>query len=870
MPRQNISQTLIGPSIANFGSAQQIRRSNRSRFNRKNIDINLLSSLKTENQLEENQASKQIEKYKPIDITLPALISSPTLKLGSFEIQECKDYNLLNSDKLEFLFSKFNVFVHEKIKIDNSNIQQFKSEYYSDPLNRINKNIELFHHSCIINKLSNNNFSTLVINENVALDYLPFYKYSLHNIFENSSYDIVELSILDSQSNFEFMVQQDIGFYPLEEGNSKFHAYAITPLGISKILDNQRDKYDLLKDCKIGYFSRPLFYHNTFISTAKNLWYSFYRVTSKWEKVYCINLGFEIQKKEQMRQICRLVNCFNDDFFYNGILGVNLPHIDSLIKNQIFHPIIKKRYPKLSKGAIGLNVTQQNIINDCVKAEYSSVLIFEDDVKLPLNYFTVLDKLFNKYNDIDILYLGFSNNEPSIVLDVIDNINGYEILRAKNILRKVKIGGFFGVYLSKKALKIYQTKFNPIQDISDVWLCNLAFNIDLELNDQMKKSNHNLNVLFIRNLCQVDVSKASLTEENNFNFLQPYRFNREIQYMSKIKKIQYMVKNNYIINIYVSNTFKIYYKKFLKLLNNLIPNVELKYSMTDDIDIALYTIEDYVELDNTNLNIIINGEKESKIGDFDIGILTTYDKLCPINIYYPFMWISLWERRHNFNIIKHNTMEKFCAYMYNYDIEYRVQLFHLISKYKKVDALGKSQNNVKLENDRSTYNDNVTYNDLAVEKYSKYKFVLALENGFDRGYVTEKLINPILAGSIPIYSGSNEIFYLINKKRIIFVGDYESDESKLVEEIKRLDQDSDLYKQKVNEPIFSGNINFSNFEEHLTELLKPALGFLPKTISFNKSNVDLQIKDLKINYNNDLQTLYQYLNDFIIPGDQIV
>ena len=133
--------------------------------------------------------------------------------------------------------------------------------------------------------------------------------------------------------------------------------------------------------------------------------------------------------------------------------------------------------------------------------------------------------------------------------------------------------------------------------------------------------------------------------------------------MSKIKKIQYMVKNNYIINIYVSNTFKIYYKKFLKLLNNLIPNVELKYSMTDDIDIALYTIEDYVELDNTNLNIIINGEKESKIGDFDIGILTTYDKLCPINIYYPFMWISLWERRHNFNIIKHNTMEKFCAYM---------------------------------------------------------------------------------------------------------------------------------------------------------------------------------------------------------------
>jgi hypothetical protein len=87
------------------------------------------------------------------------------------------------------------------------------------------------------------------------------------------------------------------------------------------------------------------------------------------------------------------------------------------------------------------------------------------------------------------------------------------------------------------------------------------------------------------------------------------------------------------------------------------------------------------------------------------------------------------------------------AYMYSYDIKHRVQLFDTFSKYCLVDGLGKSRNNV--ENNRSR-NLNSWYHD-AVDIYSDCEFVLALENANTSGYVTGKLLLPLMAGSIPIY-----------------------------------------------------------------------------------------------------------------------
>ncbi|MGH9048846.1 MAG: glycosyltransferase family 10 domain-containing protein [Acidimicrobiia bacterium] len=41
--------------------------------------------------------------------------------------------------------------------------------------------------------------------------------------------------------------------------------------------------------------------------------------------------------------------------------------------------------------------------------------------------------------------------------------------------------------------------------------------------------------------------------------------------------------------------------------------------------------------------------------------------------------------------------------------------------------------------------------------YGRYKFTLAFENSFARDYVTEKLYEPLTAGSVPVYRGSSDV-----------------------------------------------------------------------------------------------------------------
>jgi len=44
-----------------------------------------------------------------------------------------------------------------------------------------------------------------------------------------------------------------------------------------------------------------------------------------------------------------------------------------------------------------------------------------------------------------------------------------------------------------------------------------------------------------------------------------------------------------------------------------------------------------------------------------------------------------------------------------------------------------------------------------VELYSRYKFTLAFENSFATDYVTEKLYEPLMVGSVPVYRGAREV-----------------------------------------------------------------------------------------------------------------
>jgi len=132
---------------------------------------------------------------------------------------------------------------------------------------------------------------------------------------------------------------------------------------------------------------------------------------------------------------------------------------------------------------------------------------------------------------------------------------------------------------------------------------------------------------------------------------------------------------------------------------------------------------------------------------------------------------------------------KFCAMVFSNPIKKRVDTYNLFSTYKKVDGFGHPFGN-------RTNGEMDKYNNL-----KNYKFSVCYENRLYAGYYTEKLFHAKTAGNIPIYYCDDKVSSDFNKKCFINLNDYESLDD-LFEYIKKVDQDDDLYKSYLREPLF--------------------------------------------------------------------
>ena len=106
------------------------------------------------------------------------------------------------------------------------------------------------------------------------------------------------------------------------------------------------------------------------------------------------------------------------------------------------------------------------------------------------------------------------------------------------------------------------------------------------------------------------------------------------------------------------------------------------------------------------------------------------------------------------NIRKHTNVERpyLIAYLSSNCQPHREKMFKLlVEKFgnKTVHALGDCSNNTKNDNDKSWYN--------AYNIYKDYSFTLTMENTIADGYITEKIMNAYIAGSVPIYYGTDKI-----------------------------------------------------------------------------------------------------------------
>jgi hypothetical protein len=70
--------------------------------------------------------------------------------------------------------------------------------------------------------------------------------------------------------------------------------------------------------------------------------------------------------------------------------------------------------------------------------------------------------------------------------------------------------------------------------------------------------------------------------------------------------------------------------------------------------------------------------------------------------------------------------------------------------------------------------DDVAFSHSAVDQYSSFKFVIAFENTFVEGYITEKLTNAYFAAAVPIYLGPPDVYDYFRKESMINCHEFDS------------------------------------------------------------------------------------------------
>jgi hypothetical protein len=126
----------------------------------------------------------------------------------------------------------------------------------------------------------------------------------------------------------------------------------------------------------------------------------------------------------------------------------------------------------------------------------------------------------------------------------------------------------------------------------------------------------------------------------------------------------------------------------------------------------------------------------------------------------------------------------FCNFLYSHQVPYREEFFKQLSKYKKIDAPGRSMNNMASID--ALYSCSIW--DLKRQILSSYKFTIAFENYVYPGYQTEKLYDAMQANSIPIYCGDPGIGEIFNPASFINANDIIRTENKTADWLQRHSQ----------------------------------------------------------------------------------
>jgi len=150
---------------------------------------------------------------------------------------------------------------------------------------------------------------------------------------------------------------------------------------------------------------------------------------------------------------------------------------------------------------------------------------------------------------------------------------------------------------------------------------------------------------------------------------------------------------------------------------------------------------------------------------------------------------------------------KFCCAVFNSDSPHRFDTVRKLSEYKKVDCWGKPHGNW-------FYGESGKYKIL-----SEYKFNICYENSIFPGYYTEKLFHAKTSGTVPLYWADPNIEKDFNKNAFINLYDYGSSVDSLIEYIKYVDNNEEIFQKYRNEKLFNTMPTLTGLKQFLKEKL---------------------------------------------------
>jgi len=288
-------------------------------------------------------------------------------------------------------------------------------------------------------------------------------------------------------------------------------------------------------------------------------------------------------------------------------------------------------------------------------------------------------------------------------------------------------------------------------------------------------------------------------------------------------------------------TYSYFFINYLLYLYNPKINIIRKNNSNADIIICSHHYDHEKEWNKNNkkyifvnweavnfYNLISNTYKFKKIKQKIL--FTTLIEDNSIHIPYGFIdyikikKLNLWNNNY-LNIKNRKKFFGYCISNKNWNVTTnRIKFIEMITNYtKETYALGEYCNpkskhtklNFHYNGDKNHSNFLNKNSDKSTEelikKYSEFKFILAAENTISYGYMSEKIINALAAGCIPIYIGSSEyIKKVINPKRIIIANDFQ-DPNECINYILSLkEEDFDNYEK---EPIFTNEKESEIFRE---------------------------------------------------------